>query len=370
MQSGANFTQWLDYHLQRSGISGKELAIQVGVSEATISRVKNGHVPLSARMRARLCAALNTTPKEIPGITRRAPVASMTELWSIQNTSYEDALIEHACQRGLFSANQLAIARQPKKLIPSGDFAGYTGQIKDYLAKGKAVLTIGPEETLNEAGLVPAIKIQSHTYSGHNLIVRAQTHLPSILEAPAHQNSVMMKLMFEYFECANLWQRSFERFAWQTKSDLAFLNILRQLSAEVTGLTPNQEVNISQYDTRLSAHAAKCAELGSLYALGSAGADCISGDLLSVSQAYSEPQLYKVLITQRKLEIFIENIHHNMPPTLSSNLCRVYKTSATVQAAEQFKRKWLKALAALEIPIFWQILLPENTASFNKSTRV
>ena len=34
-----SFSQWLDNQLLSAGISGKELAAKVGVSEATISRV-------------------------------------------------------------------------------------------------------------------------------------------------------------------------------------------------------------------------------------------------------------------------------------------------------------------------------------------
>lgn len=67
-----SFSQWFDDQLDQAGLSGKELATMVGVSEATISRVRNGRVPLSPKMKARLSLVLNAKLTEIPTIETSA----------------------------------------------------------------------------------------------------------------------------------------------------------------------------------------------------------------------------------------------------------------------------------------------------------
>ncbi len=103
----ASFGQWIYWQLESKTISAKELAQEMGISEATISRIKNGKTPLSPKMRKRLAAALDVQVNEIPSGTAHESILetrtknSCVEL--IKTTNPDHAILNYSAIHGIFS---------------------------------------------------------------------------------------------------------------------------------------------------------------------------------------------------------------------------------------------------------------------------
>lgn len=354
MANYCKFSQWLDEQLQKAGMSGKELALMMGVSEATISRIKHGRVSLTPKMKARLAKALNAAPGEVPSVGQVASqnVSEMPSLWVIQHSIPDHASVNYALKQGLFQALGIRAEEIADRDLGLRYPLSYFAAIKDQLARGKVVLAVGTDVEFKEAGLNSAASILSHTYQGYHMITRARTGIPSLEDAPIHQRTFVLKMLLEQMANAQIWQNGFERFSWMCHVDLNFLKMLRELCCEITGIS-SEDLPIPE-TFKLTHNPG----LGSLDAFGTQGSDFVLADAGALAEAYSHPERYKVLLGLDKLRKTIEAFSTDMSPSLISNLKKTYRADNAAVAIERFKRRWKEKLAALEIPVYWHVFFP------------
>lgn len=354
-----SFSQWLDNQLLSAGISGKELAAKVGVSEATISRVRNGRTPLSPRMKARLSLALNAKLTDIPNI-ERPQVATTTalNLWLIQHSIPDHAAINYAHSQGLFAEHGIHAEEISDRDLGARYPQGYCAAIKEQLKLGRSVLAMASEIEIERGGLSPVGKIFSHSYRGYHLITRASTEVPSVDDMPMHQRIFTLKLLLEQLENANIWRNDFDRFSWKSSIEMDFLKALQGLSAELIGITDHEAAPASE--SKISNKAG----LDSLHAFGSQGADFVVGDATALTEAYSHPSQFKVLLSWDKLLKTINTLSEDTPPALMATLKKIYRADRSSVAVERFKAHWTERLSQLEVPVYWQLFAPTSAQAF------
>lgn len=362
MNRHETFSQWFDNQLQQAGISGKELATRVGVSEATISRVRNGRIPLSPKMKNRLSSVLNARMGDIPTVVRKT-ISPNQKLWMAQHAIPDHAASNYAVSQGLFLAQGISVEEISDRDIGSSYPGAYYAAIKEQLAKGRAVLAVGPESEFRQHNLVPAGSLLSHTYRGYHLIARGNTTVPSVDDAPMHQRIFALKMFLEQLENADIWARDFERFSWRSSIDLEFLIALRELAAEFTGVcAPEDIVRPTRFSNKSG--------LDSLHAFGHQGADFVLADAGTLSEAYSHPEQYKVLLSLEKLRKIIETMSVDAPPVLLASLKRTYLASNVADALSRFKTRWLDRLSQLEVPVYWHVFCGANVDAANKQQMI
>lgn len=349
-----SFSQWLDSQLQEAGISGKELAAKVGVSEATISRVRNGRTPLSPRMKARLSLALNAKLSDIPNVGHTVTTPNFN-LWLIQHTIPDHATVNYAHSQGLFSEHGIHAEEIGDRDIGVRYPLSYGAAIEEHLKLGRTVLVVASDVEIERIGLKPSGKIFSHHYRGYHLVTRTSTAVPSLDDVPVHHRIYTLKLLLEQLENANIWQGGFERFSWKSSIELDFLKTLRLLSYEFIGMaaaTPESSI-IDRISNK--------AGLDSLHAFGNEGADFLVADAGALAETYSNPDQFKVILSWEKLTKTINALSTCAPPALVTTLKKIYRADRDSVAIERFKAHWAERLAQLEVPVYWLLFCPDNS---------
>lgn len=356
MNKRISFSQWLDAELKEAGLSGKDLAVKVGVSEATISRIRNGRMQLSPRMKARLSLALNAQVKDVPNV--EAPLRGSNaqintqaktpiKLSVVQHAIPDHATANYALAQGLFLRNDI-LANEISDRESGVDYPhSYINAIKDQVGRGQNVLAAGPKLEFERNGLMPCASIFSHTYRGYHLITRATTAVPSVEDAPLHQRFFTLKLLLEQLENSEIWSDNFSRISWQSSIDLKFLRALRGLSCDLTGIDPHADEAPSKVRNK--------AGLDYLHAFGKQGVDFVMTDAGTLAEAYSHPEYYKVLLSLDKVEKIIRSLSTDVPPAVLANLKKVYRSDKASVAIERFQTRWLEALSQVEVPVYWNL---------------
>lgn len=346
MGTHISFSQWLDSALKNAGLSGKDLASRVGVSEATISRLRNGRMALSPRIKARLALVLNTQADGVPDTHKPAPV-TQEKLNIIQHSIPDHATANYALAQGLFLQNNLIAEEIPDRESGASYPVSYFSTIKDYVAHDQNVLAAGPKLEFERNGLIPNASILSHTYRGYHLITRATTIVPSVEDTPIHQRFFTLKLLLEQLANAEIWSDNFSRISWQSSIDLKFLQALRGLTYDLIG--------IDHSDSATPTKAYNKAGLEYLHAFGKQGVDFVMTDAGTLAEAYSHPEHYRVLLSLDKLIKIIRSVSTDAPPAVLSNLKKIYKSDAASTAIERFQTYWLDALNHVKVPVYWNL---------------
>lgn len=346
------FSQWFDDQLDQAGLSGKELATLVGVSEATISRVRNGRVPLSPKMKARLSLALNAKLGDIPKIETKV-ISQIRPLWTIQHAVPAPAAVNYALKQGLFAARGITVNELADRDLGLKSSVRYFSAIEECLAKGQSVLAVGPELEFHKNGLKPTASVFSHTYQGYQLISRASTAVPALDLLPQHQRIFNLKVLFEQLENAHVWRHGFDRFSWQSSTDLEFLKTLRALSSEMTGVVDHNDFEPLRFSNKPGLH--------TLRGFGTQGVDFALVDASALAEVYAHPDEYKVLLSLNTLSKTIQGFSGEGSPALVANLKQLYRSDNASVAVERFKTHWLDRLAQLEVPVYWHLFCPEGT---------
>lgn len=347
MNANKNISHWLDHQLELEGLSGKELANKIGVSEATISRIRNGRTPLSPRLKKRLSAVLNTNSRDIP-VTDRHNTKKSVSLSILQPSTPDQAVINYAMQQGLFRSRGIDASEIRANAFEPPLPTTYISILKEQLAKRKTVVVVGPEPNKEAQSLKPIGSIFSHIKSGYHIVTRASTKIPTIEDEPTHKRLFALKLLFEHFEHADIWADNFNRFAWQSSGDLEFLKALRALSHELTGTEASPENNMEHRT---------CAKHGlvSLHDFGRQGSDFVIANATTLAEAYSNPKEYKVLFSLDTLMKTVSQLSADTWPALQSNLMKTYRADRATVAIERFKLFWTEKLSQYEVPIYWNI---------------
>lgn len=345
------FSQWFDAQLLQAGLSGKELAMRVGVSEATISRVRNGRVPLSPRMKARLSLALNAKLGDIPKLETKV-ISNTVPLWTIQHSVPGQAFVNYALHHGLFSARDVFLKELPDRDAGLRYSVKYYSSIEERLAQGHVVLAVGTELDFQKNGLRSSASIFSHTYRGYHLVTRASTALPTINDVPQHQRMLMLKFLLEQLENAHIWRKGFDRFSWQSVVDLTFLKTLRNLSSEITGVEDHHDFEPMRFSNKAGLH--------SLQSFGQQGADFALVDPGTLAEVYAHPEDYKVVLSLDSILKAFQGLTADAPLSLMAHLKKLYRTDNASVAITRFKDHWLERLSALELPVYWHVFCPEG----------
>lgn len=349
------FSVWLDQQLEKNGITGKELASLSGVSEATISRIKNGKVALSPRVKGLLAKTLRVTPSDIPSArpsTSRARTAdTAARIKVLPSTIPVHATLSFAAKRGLFSQHNI-IAEEIADWDLCASYAEkYMTTIQAQLADGQHVLAMGHKNAFSQVTTGISKRFYSHTYTGYAVITRAKTDISTIEETPPHNRLFALRVFLETLEDQALWaDPSLKRFSWISTFDLQFLSYLKGMADEITK-------GIKYSNTLFEATTDK-PELESLYGIGNSCADFALTDAKNMARVYAEPSLYKVVLSFEKLKNIIINIPASNPPSWSKLLMPGYRADKASTAIERFKAFWLEKLSELEIPVYWHLLSP------------
>lgn len=358
MKSNDSFSSWLDDQLRHLGISGKELAIKVDVSEATISRIRNGRIPLSPRLKARLSQVLNAPIQDVPQTHHNAPVP-LRKLLTVQHSTPDYAIVNYALKQGLFLNHGIDADEAADQDVGQRHSEDYYRAIKGFISKGHSVLAVGPKSEFIDNNLTPSLSIPSHIYCGYHVITRACTTLPSLDEAPIHQRVFTLKILLEQLENAEIWRDNFERVSWQSKIDYEFLQLLQRLSAEMIGMDlPIKTATGNKFSNK--------AGLDSLHAVGRQGADIVIGGCAMLADAYTQPDKYKVLLSLDKIVKTISAFSMETSPVLLSSFAKLYRADKATVALARFKNNWLEKFANAEKPIFWHLLCAADIDEANQ----
>lgn len=361
MSGHQSFSAWLDNQLQKTGLSGKDLASKLGVSEATISRVKNGRIPLSPKLKMRMSQTFDLAPRDIPD-TNPVRTHQKSAVCIMQHTAPDHTTINYALKQGLFQNRGIHATE-----VINEDRTDWAACIKEQLDMDHTVIAVGTESEFRAEGLTPSNRIFSHIYRGFSLITRSTTSLPSVEGAAVHQRIFVLKMLLEKMENSRIWADNCQRFSWATPLDLKFLTAIRTLSQECNGLVchdlkapENQEHPTDPTHTK--------AGLDSLHEVGKQGADIVIGDLNTLAEAYADPQTYKTLLSLDTLTKIISNLDANAPATLQEALKRAYGTNKSGEAIERFKATWRNRLDEFETPIYWHVFCPETKSASSISS--
>lgn len=132
-------------------------------------------------------------------------------------------------------------------------------------------------------------------------------------EVPVDQRPYLLKVIFEQLENARIWDNGFERFSWQTARDFEFLELLRVLSGEMTGVAESREAcGAAGNSNKVS--------IDSLHAIGRQGADFVLVDAGAVATAYNHGDRYKILLTLDSVMRAIAVLAEKPPLTLALTL--------------------------------------------------
>lgn len=354
----ASFGQWLYRQLESKTISAKELAQEMGISEATISRIKNGKTPLSPKMRKLLAAALDVQVNEIPSSTAQSntiePHANNSRVELIKTANPDHAILNYSAIHGIFAENSINYEEHAKARYGEKHPENYINFIEHQINRGKFALLVCPESTLSNSPVPPAIKVSSHTFSGYSLITRSGVNVPCIDNNTLGSELFAFKCFLEYILDADLWpvgKRS-DRISWMSDIDYQFLALLFGLAKEV--------ILGEKFHTPTVLTSAVRPGLGSLYCLGASGADLIVGDSNCTAKAMSQPNKYKALLSLTDIKRIVSTLNYQNSKTWTAQIKPLYYAENGEDAIERFKSFWLNEIENLEVPIYWQLFAPEN----------
>lgn len=362
MKDDTNFSNWLDAQLRHLAISAKELAKQAQVSEATISRIRNGRIPLSPRLKSRLSQVLKTKIQDIPDV-KRSESMSLTKLLTMQHATPDYALINYALHEGMFLDCGIDLEELTDQDVGVRHTVDYFEAIKVFLGKGCSVLAIGPKPEFIANALEPICSIPSHSYCGYHLISRACANLPTFEDAPIHQRIFTLKMLLEQLENTGIWHNNYDRISWQSSIDYAFLQLLERLSAEFMGLE-------GSFSDSVEKKFSNKAGLDSLHAVGSQGADLVLAGCGMLAEAYSQPNKYKVLMSLDRITKAISALTVDASPALLASFSSLYPADTARESLERFKTIWLERLAAVEKPIFWHLFCPKGIGNSSREALI
>lgn len=356
MRKEGSFSKWLDAQLAQSGLSGKDLAVKIGVSEATISRIRNGRAPLSPRLKAKLSTALNAQISEMP-VVRQPEPSVRGSLKTIQHSIPDHAVVNYALNQGMFLNQGIQVEEVTDRESGAQYPQSYFSAIRENLSRGYNVLAAGPRLEFERNGLMPTESVFSHSYRGYHLITRASALVSSVDDAPLHQRLYALKLLLEQLENAEIWADGFSRISWQSSIDLRFLRALRSLSYELTGIP----LHIDEMPTKFENKAG----LEHLHMFGKQGVDFVLTDAGTLAEAYSHPECYKVLLSLDTLEKTIKSISREAPAAALNHLKKLYRSDNAAVAVERFKMRWLEELAQVEVPVYWNLFCPDTSGDYD-----
>lgn len=356
MSQNELFCAWLDEQLERNGITGKDLALQSGVSEASISRIRNGKAALSARMRKVLATTLNVSPADIPsshtkGRTREANAVQRIKV--VPSSIPDHACLSFAAKRGLFNRYNIVAEQITDSDLCASYAEKYEHAIIEQTSKGQPVLAMGHQHAFDHMTETQTKAFYSHTYKNYALIARAKTDIVSVDQTPPHNRLFTLRIFLETLENHGLWDApTLNRFSWKSTFDLKFLSYLKGIADEMTKGIKFEE-NYFEATTDKP-------ELESLYSLGNTSTDFVLTDARNLARVYAEPELYKIVLSFEKLKNIIANISTDKPPVWSKLLMSAYRADKATVAVQRFKTFWLNKLNALEIPVYWHLLAPTD----------
>lgn len=349
------FSKWLDEQLLKHGLTGKDFANLIGVSEATVSRIRTGKKALSPRMRALLSTGLKVPCQEIPDATlmkEQVPVhGELPAFYLLRSAIPDHTLLNYADEQGVFARNGLET-----RLIPELDAgrhfpSSYASAINRNLAEGNVVLVMGPGTTLEEAGAKATKSIFSHTYKGYAFIARATTHLPALENSPPKKRLFTLKHILEHLDEVGLWRSgNIARFSWLSEMDQSFINAVRGLAKEM--LTGEKYVPTQTLRTP------EKSGIDCLHDMGDYGADIAVADAGSLGRAYQQGDKYSVILTLSDLQNTINSIDVSAPPSWARHIKKAYYSDKAETAIERFKHFWMTELSRLESAIDWHLFVP------------
>lgn len=351
---------WLDHQLEHAGLKGKELAARMGVSEATISRLRNGRTGLSAKTKARLsralfpnhfdtlCAKSLNTPQS-PNLKKCDITLSPSP--ALPHLPHNLISLKQACFNHGIRLNRSGILCEALKA--PGD---YIDLIEKQIAKGEVILSVGYASDFERCDLHPFVSFSPQVPGRYHLTTRLLTPVPNVIQTPPHKRLCTLKLLAEHFAHADIWQNNLERFSWRSNNELAFLKTLRGITTELVGLTATNTINVTDCWHK--------AGLDSLHAVGKDSADFVLQDDSLLGSTFSFKNVaktgFQVVLDLHTLVGVIEGLSSDAPRTLLIALQNAYGATDVSSVIERFKSKWLQALYGLAEPYYWQMFASEQ----------
>lgn len=356
------FALWLDEQLDKNGYRGKDLATKIGVSEATISRIRSGKAKLTPHMRRLLSSGLNISLDDVPSQlhlphlehTQPESSSSSMRISVVQGSIPDHATANYAISTGIFEKHGL-IAENISDIDVGLTFPdSYWEFIEHYTNTGKFVIAVSPQSVFETAHIKPIGSIFSHTYKGYALITRTNSSLLSVDNTRPNNRALYLKMLLEALEHKNMWHKQtlFERFSWQSLMDFKFIDLLKGLSGEI--VRGEKYTPISQFPDRNKIG------LDSLYDLGSFGSDVVVTDSGNLARAYSNPENYCVLLSYDTVMKILNRLNSSRAPTWVNNIKDLYRASNTIDAIERFQHYWLSQFRTLEVPVHWHLFAPTD----------
>lgn len=356
------FASWLDQQLDKSGLRAKDLANKIGVSEATVSRLRSGKSKLTPHMRLLLSSGLNVTLDNIPSQQQLGEVEVLdggrespsVKISVVQGSIPDHATANYAVSKGIFEKHGLIAENITDKDVGLTFPDSYWEYIENYTAAAKFVLALSPESVFYTSSLKPIGSIFSHVYKGYALISRSNNSLHSVDNTRPNNRALYLKMLLEALEHKNMWEEAtlFERFSWQSLMDFKFIDLLRGLSNEI--IKGEKYVPIEGYADRNKIG------LESLYDLGSYGSDMLVTDSGNLARAYSNPDDYSVLLSYDTIIKILKRLDASRIPAWVNNIKSIYYASNGADALERFQNYWLQEFRKLEVPVQWHLFGPED----------
>lgn len=355
-----DFAKWLDEQLHRCGLTGKDLAEKIGVSEATISRIRSGRSKLSPRMRRLLSAGLDVELGKVPNPFRSGSHVDACEedhFGALQVSVLQGAIPDHACanyavQKGFFEQRGLVANNITDKDIGLTFPESYWEYIETYLRDGEYVLAVSPDSVFNSTHLTPFASIFSHLYRGYALISRSNHPFSAVDNKAPHERLFALKVLLEGFEHKDMWAPDtlFQRFSWQSLYDFKFIDLIGGLSCEI--------VRGEKYVPTENYHDREKSGLDSLYDFGKHGSDCVVTDSGNLARALAQPQKYDVLLSYDVLIKVLKALSVDKLPPWASTIKGIYRADKKEVALERFKAFWLSEFGKLETAVRWHLFAP------------
>lgn len=354
-----DFGQWLYQQLENKRTTAKDLAKATGISEATISRIKNGKTPLTPKMRNLIAHALSVDVTEIPAdtIQQRLNASSREEhsrLEIIKPSHPDHALLNYCFQQNIFRESGIICQEHELDYYGEKHPENYHRFIEHQLNQDKTVLVACSETALEKLPMRPTRKTLSHKLSGYSLVSRAGVDFPCIYKDGHGSDLFAFKCFLEYLIDADLCPHGSrnDRIAWMSGLEYQFLDLLFGLAREAVLEEKFKPMRA------ISSSVRPC--LSSLYCLGANGADLLVADAARTALALSAPEKYKVVLSLHDIKRIISNITCENSKTWSSLIKPLYCSDNCAAAIDYFKAFWIHEIEKLEIPIYWHLFIPDS----------
>lgn len=360
----STFSSWLLAQLRHRGMTAKQLASEIGISEASLSRLKSGKSILTPQMRGRLATAFNVAAHAIPEVSAGQSDSVLEPhptVLTILRTSFPDhAVINVAADMGIFAQQGLHVEQCHHPDIPADYPKSYRQRIQSHVHEGRVVLVVGPSvaavgDSVSSAR-ISRLDLPSHLFNGFAIVARADSDVPSIHCGSNGNELLQLKSMLERLLDADLWcdAKGYRRIAWMSDMEFNLLECIWGLAKEVV-------CGEKFLSARKPMKHPSVKGLRGLHGLGKRGVDLVLSDVSSAAVALSQPDKYKIILSLSDLQRVVANISEEDPPVWASLLRPLYHADRSTVAMQRFQEHWARVFAEAEVPMKWQLFYPSGT---------